>query len=75
MPGRDQAGHEGGSTEKANGVQRKRGDTPRGCGVEIPATGAQPAATGAKFLPGWASCSAAEGQCAAGAGRPTHQQH
>lgn len=44
MAGRAEAGHEGSSLEKANGVQRKKGDTPRACTVEIPATGAQLAA-------------------------------
>ena len=41
-PGRDQAGHEGGGLEKANGVRGERGDAPRGCAMEIPAAGAQP---------------------------------
>lgn len=58
--------------EKANQLQRKRGDVPRACPVETPATGAQLAATGAKSPPGWASCFAMQGQCAAGAGRPSH---
>lgn len=58
--------------EKANQLQRKRGDVPRACPVETPATGAQLAATGAKSPPGRASCFAMQGQCAAGAGRPSH---
>lgn len=74
MPGRDQADHEGSSLEKANGVQSKRGDAPRACAMEIPAMGAQPAAAGAKSPPGRASRSAAQGQCAAGASRPSHQR-
>lgn len=52
MPGMGQAGHEGGSLEKANGTQRKRGDAPRACAVEIPAMGAQPVATSTESLLG-----------------------
>lgn len=74
MSGRDQAGHEGGSLEMANSVQRKRGDVPRACAVEIPTTGAQLAAAGAEPPPGWSSCSAAPGQCATGDGCPSHQR-
>lgn len=52
MLGRDQAGNEGGDLKKANGRQKKRGDVPRACAVEVPAMEAQPVAAGAKTLLG-----------------------
>lgn len=64
MPVRDQAGHEGSCLEKANGVQRKMGDVPRPCTMEITATGAQP--------PGRASC--LQGHPTAEISRPSLQR-